>query len=146
VFWLCGSTCPIVRAGLARSLDAYNRVSSGSLTIEDFESAGTGIDKKPIAQLIRDIGKHVKIEGQSVPDTVERALRTRDFLVHRLLLERSRKFNANAGRTETLAEVISIERLLDAERITINAMRIAMCRTLGVPESPRAQSTLAVSL
>jgi hypothetical protein len=33
-----------------------------------------------------------------------------------------------------LQELVGFERLLDSARVTANAMRIAMCRTLGIED------------
>lgn len=84
-----------------------------------------------MGQLIRELNKHVTFPESNVPDSFESALSSRNFLMHHFFVERNSKLATEEGRFELLRELVTIEQDLDRCRIMINAMRIAVCRTLG---------------
>ena len=65
---------------------------------------------------------------------LDSALERRNYLMHAFFLERGDELRSQEGRMGLLQEIVSIERLLDTARITVNAMRIAMCEALNVAD------------
>ena len=72
--------------------------------------------------------------GDDPKERLEAALYVRNYLMHRWFLDRHDPFKSEAGRMALLQELVSFGRLLDSARVTANAMRIAMCRTLGIDD------------
>jgi hypothetical protein len=54
--------------------------------------------------------------------------------MHRWFLDRKEAFKEEAGRMALQRELVGMERLLNSARVMANAMRIAMCRTLGIED------------
>jgi hypothetical protein len=119
---------------LARFLNVYNRIASEAVWLEDFEEYEGKLQKKTMGWLLHEIQKHVTLSDPVVAERLDRSLERRNYLMHTFFLERDDGLKSEAGRMDLLAELISTERLLDDARITVNAMRIAMCETLSVQD------------
>lgn len=114
--------------GLARFLTTYNKISSDPISVEEI------VHKKTMGQLIRRFGKHITVSDESITEGFSIALKERNYLVHHFFLERDSELRSNAGRMQLLVELVSIEKNFDRCRVAINAMRIAMCRTLDIDD------------
>ena len=119
---------------LARFLSVYNRIAHAALSFEDFEDYEGKVQKKTMGWLLREMQKHVTINDPVATERLDRALEQRNHLMHAFFLERGEALKSEAGRMNLLRELVSMEKLLDDARVTVNAMRIAMCRTLKVPD------------
>ncbi len=113
--------------GLQRFLVIYNKITSDTMTVDD-------IEKKTMGWLRREIRKHTTINDDSVEKRFSDALAERNFLIHRFFLERNPLLASREGRMQLLAELVDIEANLEHCRVTINAMRIAMCEALGIED------------
>jgi hypothetical protein len=120
--------------GLVKFLMVYNEISSETLSADDFQKIRKGLGKATMGRLIQNLLKHVSFPESHVPDTFGKALECRNFLMHYFFLERQQKFTTAEGRFELLGELVSIEQTLDAGRVVINAMRIALCETAGIED------------
>lgn len=114
--------------GLARFLAMYNKVASHSINIEDIEH------RKTMGQLLDKFGRHITIEDKSIEEGFATALRERNYLAHHFFLERNSALESNEGRRQLLSELTRTEANLDRCRVAINAMRIAMCKALGIED------------
>jgi hypothetical protein len=119
---------------LARFLSVYNRIASNTLSIEDFEDCEGKLQKKTMGWLLREMQKYVTLSDPVVAERLDSALDRRNYLMHAFFLERGDRLKSEVGRMDLLRELVATERLLDNARITVNAMRIAICRTLSVPD------------
>jgi len=119
---------------LARFLSVYNRIASDPLSLEDFDDYEGKLKKKTMGWLLRELQEHVTLSDPLAAERLDRALELRNHLMHAFFLERGDGLKSEAGRMNLLRELTSTEHLLDSARITVNAMRIAMCRTLRVPD------------
>ena len=114
--------------GLTRFLTIYNKIASDSVRIDDIGQ------KLTMGGLLKRIRRHVTINDDSVEEGFSSALKERNYLVHRFFLERDPQLRSTEGRMELLSELIAIENNLERCRIMINAMRIAMCESLGIQD------------
>ena len=114
--------------GLTRFLVMYNRIASDSVSVDDIGQ------KLTMGQLLKTVGQHVTIKDNSVEEGFSAAVAERNFLIHRFFLERDSQFKTTEGRLGLLSELVGIEKNLDRCRVMINAMRIAMCRSLGIED------------
>ena len=113
--------------GLTRFLIMYNRITSETVTVHDIET-------KTMGWLRREISRHITVNEDSVEERFSAALTQRNFLMHRFFLERNQQLASGEGRIELLGELVGIEADLERCRVTINAMRIAMCEALEVED------------
>ena len=114
--------------GLTRFLTMYNKVASDQVSVDDIGH------KMTMGQLLRKVGQHVTINDNSVEERFSTALMERNYLIHRFFLERNTLLQSSEGRMQLLSELVGIEANLEGSRVTINAMRIAMCRTVGIKD------------
>ena len=114
--------------GLARFLIMYNKIASDSVSVDDIGQ------KLTMGQLLRRVGQHVTINDNSVEERFSTALIERNYLIHRFFLERNPLLASSEGRMQLLSELVGIEANLESCRVTINAMRIAMCDALGIED------------
>ncbi len=114
--------------GLTRFLVMYNRIASDSVSVDDIGQ------KLTMGQLLKRVGQHVTIKDNSVEEGFSAAVAERNFLIHRFFLERDSQLESTEGRLGLLSELVGIEKRLDRCRVMINAMRIAMCRSLGIED------------
>jgi hypothetical protein len=119
---------------LANFLLAYNHIRPTKLTAEELEELTQSIQSRTMGQLRRELKKLVTFGEGDYEERMEAALKVRNFLMHRWFIERKDDFKVEASRMALLRELIGMERLLDSARIMANAMRIAMCRTLGIED------------
>ena len=115
--------------GLTRFLVMYNKILSDSVTIDDIG------DKMTMGQLLGKVRQYVELSDESIEKGFTIALNERNYLIHRFFLERNSHLESTEGRIKLLYELNRIERNLDRSRVAINAMRIAMCRTLGIEDA-----------
>jgi len=120
--------------GLAKFLIVYNRITKDSLRIEDFDATEDRIRRKTMGQLINELSKHVSFPNNEVPGYFDEALKKRNFLMHRFFLERESGMSTQDERLGLISEILIIQDEFDRARIMINAMRIAMAKTLGIAE------------
>ena len=113
--------------GLTRFLTIYNKIASDSVSVNDIGR------KMTMGELLRKVGKHVTTNS-SVAKRFSTALKKRNFLIHRFFLERAPLLKSSEGRLQLLSELVAIDANLEDSRVTINAMRIAMCETLGIKD------------
>jgi hypothetical protein len=119
---------------LARFLSVYNRIASDTVSLGEFEDCEGKLQKKTMGWLLHKMQKYVTLSDPVVTERLDLALKRRNYLMHAFFLERGDELKSEAGRMDLLSELISTERLLDDARVTVNAMRIAMCRTLSVSD------------
>lgn len=113
---------------LKRFLTIYNRMALGSTTVEEV------LRKKTMGELLKRVKKVVTFQDDSFVDRFDAVVRERNFLMHDFFIERAAQLKSPKGRMALLTELITIEKALDHSRVTVNAMRIAMCRTLGIED------------
>lgn len=83
-----------------------------------------------MGQLLRKLLRYVRLEDDSeVKKRFQAALAGRNFLMHHFFIERNHLLGFEEGRMRLLVDILAIERILEAGRVTINALRIAMCET-----------------
>ena len=114
--------------GLTRFLVMYNKIASDTVSVDDIGK------KETMGQLIHKVGQYVEISDHSVEEGFSTALAERNFLMHRFFLERNSQLATCAGRMQLLSELVGIEADLERCRVTINAIRIAMCDSLGIED------------
>ena len=114
--------------GLTRFLIMYNKIASDSVSVDDIGQ------KMTMGQLLRKVGQHVTISDNSVEEGFSTALMDRNYLIHRFFLERNPLLGSSEGRMQLLSELVGIEANLERCRVMINAMRIAMCKALGIED------------
>jgi hypothetical protein len=119
---------------LARFLVVYNRIASSALAVEDFDAYEQKLQKKTMGWLLDEVSKQVTFTDDVWPQRLDAALECRNYLMHTFFLKVADGFKSEAGRLGLLGGLLAAERLLDNARITLNAMRIAMCETLGVAD------------
>ena len=113
---------------LVRFLTIYNRVALGSTTVEDV------LQKMTMGKLLKRVEKVVTFPDDSFVEKFDAVVRARNFLMHDFFIDRASELESSEGRMALLTELITIEKALDHSRVTVNAMRIAMCRTLGIED------------
>ncbi len=128
---------------LVRFLVTYNKISPETLSIEDFEAAERGLHKKTMGALIKELRKHVNFPDETVPGYFEAALKQRNFLMHHFFLDRCMDLGNTEGRMRLLGELLSIQDEVDRGRVLTNAMRIAVCETLGIKDEYAITASLA---
>lgn len=114
--------------GLTRFLVMYNKIASDTVSVDDIGR------KMTMGQLLRKVGQHVTISDHSLEERFSTALTERNFLIHRFFLERNSLLGSSEERMQLLSELVDIEANLERCRVTINAMRIAMCEALGIED------------
>ena len=114
--------------GLTRFLVMYNKIASDSVSVVDIGQ------KLTMGQLLKRVGEHVTINDNLIVEGFSAALQQRNFLIHRFFLERDSQIKSSEGRLVLLSELVRIEKNLDRCRVLINAMRIAMCESLGIED------------
>jgi hypothetical protein len=138
VFALFGSTAQhaqLLEQALKRFLRRYNQIAKDALQPEDFDVIEASLAKKTMGQLIHEMQKHIEFSDPKMSDRFELALQKRNFLMHHFFLEQGGKLKTQDGRMALLAELSSVDQMLEDGRVIMNAMRIAMCRTLGVEDT-----------
>ncbi len=123
--------------GLAEFLIAYNRICSDSIAIDDLEAGTSSLRRRTMGQLLRKLSEHVTIEEISVSDCFSTALKSRNYLMHEFFLKKNSELETAEGRMQLLVELTTIQGILERSRVMINAMRIAMCETLGVEDDAK---------
>ena len=114
--------------GLARFLIMYNKIASDSVSVDDIGQ------KLTMGQFLRRVRKHVTINDNSVEEGFSTARDERNYLIHRFFLERNQLLDSSEGRMQLLSELMNTEANLERCRVTINAMRIAMCEALEIKD------------
>ena len=114
--------------GLSRFLVMYNRIASDSLNANDIG------DKMTMGQLLNKVKVHVEIDDDQIEQAFTIALQDRNYLMHCFFLECDPLLSSGEGRMELLSRIANIEMNLDRCRVAINAMRIAMCRAVGIED------------
>jgi hypothetical protein len=120
---------------LTNFLTAYKHVAHFDLSIEEIEEIVQGLHKKTMGQLLHDLKGTVKFDDGDYFERMDTALKVRNLLMHRWFLERKKYFKTEEGRFGMLTELTTMERLLDSTRVMANAMRIALCRGLGIEDT-----------
>jgi hypothetical protein len=116
---------------LAKFLVVYNKIFDSALSLQDLEMLEAKLQKKTMGSLLRELSNYVTIQDESVARNLDEALRLRNFLMHNFFISRDQSLKSVEGRLSLLAELVEIGRILEQSRIIMNAMRIAMCETLG---------------
>jgi hypothetical protein len=111
-------------------LHVYNQFSKHPLTLEN-------LNRKTLGALIRELEKQISFEDHMPSEVLSTALESRNFLMHHFFLDRNQQLADESGRFGLLSERLSIQSQLDAGRILVNAMRIAVCGALRL-EDPYA--------
>ena len=124
--------------GVGKFLIIYNRITSETLTTEDLESRNANLHKKTTGQLLHRLKKIVTFADDTYTDYFQEALDQRNFLMHKYFLERDHVFATEESRFSALQELTQMEAVFDRARIAINAMRIALCRTLDLDPGENA--------
>jgi hypothetical protein len=117
---------------LGNFLLAYNHIRPKKMSAEELEELTQNIQARTMGQLLRELKSLVTLNERDSGERLEAALKVRNFLMHRWFLDRREAFKSEGGRMALQQELLGMERLLDSARVTANAMRIAMCRTLGI--------------
>ena len=113
---------------LTRFLMMYNKISSDSASIEDIGR------KMTMGELLRKVRKYVAITDDAIEERFSTAVEQRNYLSHRFFLECSSALESTEGRLQLIYYLTRVERILDRSRVTVNSMRIAMCRTVGIED------------
>ena len=106
----------------------FNKISSESVSVEDIGH------KMTMGQLLSKVEQHVSFSDESITEGFSTALKERNYLTHRFFLEKDSALGSVDGRMQVLAELVKTEANLEHCRVLINAMRIAMCRTVGIED------------
>lgn len=115
---------------LVRFLHISGGVSGHALPLDK-------LTRQTLGALIRELQNRVKFDNPQPTELLADALDSRNFLMHHFFLKRDVQLGSEAGRFSLLAELTKIENQLDNGRVVVNAMRIALCRALGI-EDPHA--------
>lgn len=119
---------------LGNFLLAYNNVRPEKMSAQELEELTQNMQGRTMGQLLYELKSRVTFNAGDYRERMEAALKARNYLMHKWFLERRDAFNSEAGRMALLQELVDKEQLLDSARIMANAMRIAMCRTLGIED------------
>lgn len=119
---------------LGNFLLAYNHLRPEKMSDEESEELTQNIQARTMGQLLHKLKSLVTFKDGDYRERMEGALKARNYLMHRWFLDRQEAFNSEAGRMALLKELVGMERLLDSARVMANAMRIAMCETLGIDD------------
>ena len=114
--------------GLDRFLIIYNKITSDSVSIDDIGQQMT------MGQLLHRVREHVTFDDKAIEEQFSAVVKERNYLIHRFFLERDPQFKSTEGRFQLLSQLQETEENLDTCRVMINAMRIAMCRSLGIKD------------
>jgi hypothetical protein len=130
---------------LVRFLDVFNKARGTSLSLDDFDAYEQKLQKMTIGQLLRELRKFVAIENETVERGLDEALACRNRLMHSFFLGLGDAdgLASEKSRKATVAYLLAAEGLLDRARITVNAMRIAMCRALTIEDPFAVKATSA---
>jgi hypothetical protein len=137
VFACFGSTAQhaqMFEEALGNFLLAYNHIRPEKMSAEELEKLTQSIQARAMGKLLRELESLVTFNEGDPRERMEAALKVRNYLMHRWFLDRREAFKSEDGRMALLQELVGMERLLDSARVTANAMRIAMCRTLGIDD------------
>jgi hypothetical protein len=124
--------------GVEKFLVVYNQITKDAMTTEDLESRNADLNKKTMGQLLYKLKTIVSFPGETYTDYFREALNQRNFLMHKYFLERTHMFATEESRFAALKELTQMEAIFDRARIAINAMRIALCRTLNIDPGDNA--------
>jgi hypothetical protein len=119
---------------LGNFLLAYNHIRPEKMSAEELEELTQGIQARSMGSLLHELKSLVTLKEGDPRERMEAALKVRNYLMHRWFLDRRETFKSARGRMALLQELVGMERLLESARVTANAMRIAMCRTLGIDD------------
>jgi hypothetical protein len=119
---------------LSRFLVVFNRATGKDLSVDDFEAYERKLEKKTMGWLLHELRDLVAFPEAEVPARLDAALGCRNHLMHSYFLRLGDDLDSKEGRMARISELLAAEELLDASRATVNAMRIAMCRTLGIDD------------
>lgn len=120
---------------LAKFLLVYNKIADSTLSLQDLEVLEAKLQKKTMGSLLRELSNYVTIQEESVARNLDEALKLRNFLMHNFFIARGQSLKSEEGRLSLLTELVEIERMLEQSCVITNAMRIAMCQTLGFQEN-----------
>ncbi|HEX6466833.1 MAG TPA: hypothetical protein VFZ99_05985, partial [Terriglobales bacterium] len=87
-FGFAAQYAQLFEAGLVRFLIVYNKISAESLTLEDFETIESNLQKRTMGQLIRELSRYVNFQDLALAGHFDDALQKRNFLMHRFFLAR----------------------------------------------------------
>ena len=113
---------------LTRFLMMYNKISSDSVSVEDIGR------KMTMGKLLSRVRKYIVFTDDAIEERFSTAVDQRNYLSHRFFLECSSALESTEGRLQLIYYLTRVERILDRSRVTVNSMRIAMCRTLGIED------------
>jgi hypothetical protein len=119
---------------LKRFLIVYNHVlTPGNLSpgeLEELEDKLQRLQRQTMGTLLKGLKKHISFDEEAVLRRLDSALQERNRLMHSFFLEHGEDLATERGRIDLLKNLVAIEQKLDRARITVNAMRIAMCEHL----------------
>lgn len=140
VFACYGSTvqhAQFLEKALCDFLTAYNRFALTHVEIDELETKEGALGTLTMGKLFRRLKGCVEFDLEVIPNRINAAIKTRNFLAHRFFLERTTEFGTQAGRFALLNELVSIEQEMRQLTANVNGMRIALCRTLGDAQAPQ---------
>lgn len=133
IFALYGSAArhgQLLEHALGELILSLNRISGSTLSPADLKSQEEKIQKKTIGQLLREFDKHISKIDKPVRESLQVALKKRNFLIHHYFLERDGGFSRRPGRTKMMGELVGIERTLKNAAAISRAMRSALAEQL----------------
>ena len=150
VFACFGSACQrgqLLEEALGDLVSSINELVDCSLSATDLKDRDADVRKKTMGQLFRHIKKYATISDESIMDSLEIAIRKRNFLAHRYFIERDMGFDTRAGRTNMLEELVTLGSFFDRCSAVVRGITIAMRETqFGARDQPRGNVLFTVTI
>jgi len=116
---------------LAEFLRDYNKIANEAITLQDLELLDQKLQKKTLGALLKEFSRYVTIKDPKVVQFLELTLDRRNFLMHHFFRERSTELQSENGRMGLLAELLSIDNILQEAATIVRAMGIAISQAIA---------------
>lgn len=129
---------------LGEFIAKIKHVLEPAIPMEDIQAAKNQLARKTIGQLLRIMGKHVQPDTQWVTDSLLKAHKSRNFLIHHYFLEREDRFETASGRMAMLQELLNIENQIKKATDLVNGMHFAVTERVLNNDSDNSESGRAL--
>ena len=106
-------------------------LSGGTLSDDEFKGWMDNLGAQTLGRLIEEIKKKVGFTDEAV-DTLRRALRSRNFLIHRFYNARSALLFNQAGREKALLEIVQKRKSINSANAILDPVMNDLIRMKGI--------------
>jgi hypothetical protein len=106
-------------------------LSGGTLSDDEFKGWMENLGSQTLGRLIEEIKKKVGFTDEAV-DTLRKALRSRNFLIHRFYNERSSLLLNQTGREKALQEIIQKRSAINLANAILDPVMNDLIRLKGI--------------